>query len=173
MAPTATLSALHRVDGSATYSDAGYNILGAVNGPIEVQRRDELPEEAAIEVKVRPAVGVGSTRERHLESILHATLKGIILTHQFPRTLIQLTLQVVSVPEAPASHSRWLDPLLTLPLLPPLLPPLPQTSSLLTLLSASLPVRTTFMSTIVATLPPDEKGGGQAVLKALIDPKAL
>lgn len=35
-------------------------MIGAVNGPIEVQRRDELPEEAAIEVNIRPAVGVGS-----------------------------------------------------------------------------------------------------------------
>jgi len=139
MAPTAILSTLHRADGSATYSDAGFTILGAVNGPIEVQRRDELPEEAAIEVNIRPAVGVGGTsstsilthqnrrtsiyikreakdstpgtRERHLETLLHSTLKDILLTHHFPRTLIQLTLQIVSVPEPAASHSRWLDPL--------------------------------------------------------------
>jgi exosome complex component RRP46 len=51
---------LHRADGSATYSANGYTVLGAVNGPIEVQRRDELPEEAAIEIIVRPASGVGS-----------------------------------------------------------------------------------------------------------------
>lgn len=58
--PTAQLSQLHRADGSATYSSGGYTVIGAVNGPIEVQRRDELPEEAAIEVNIRPAVGVGS-----------------------------------------------------------------------------------------------------------------
>lgn len=57
--PTAVLSQLHRADGSATYSDNGYSIVGAVNGPIEVLRRDELPEEAAIDVIVRPASGVG------------------------------------------------------------------------------------------------------------------
>lgn len=34
--------------------------MAAVNGPIEVQRRDELPQHAALEVNVRPAVGVGS-----------------------------------------------------------------------------------------------------------------
>ena len=54
-----TLSSLHRADGSATFSCNGYCIIGAVNGPIEVQRRDELPEEAAIDVVVRPAAGVG------------------------------------------------------------------------------------------------------------------
>lgn len=59
--PTTILSPLHRVDGSASFSQNGYTIIGAVNGPIEVQRRDELPEEAAIDVIVRPAAGVGGT----------------------------------------------------------------------------------------------------------------
>ncbi len=54
-----TLSPLHRADGSATYSINGYKVIAAVNGPIEVQRRDELPEEAAIDVTVRPASGLG------------------------------------------------------------------------------------------------------------------
>ncbi len=57
--PAAALSSLHRADGSATYSQNGYTVIGAVNGPIEVQRRDELPEEAAVDVIVRPAAGVG------------------------------------------------------------------------------------------------------------------
>ena len=60
--PEALLSHLPKADGSATFSYAGYNIIGAVNGPIEVQRRDELPEEAAVDVIVRPAAGVGGIR---------------------------------------------------------------------------------------------------------------
>ena len=55
----ATLSPLHRADGSAKYSQIGYSVIAAVNGPIEVQRRDELPEEAAVDVAIRPAAGVG------------------------------------------------------------------------------------------------------------------
>lgn len=50
---------LHRADGSATYSANGYTVLASVNGPIEVQRRDEVAEEAAVEVHIRPASGVG------------------------------------------------------------------------------------------------------------------
>jgi hypothetical protein len=57
--PTAVLSHLHRADGSASFSQNGYTVIGSVNGPIEVQRRDELPEEAAVDVIVRPAAGVG------------------------------------------------------------------------------------------------------------------
>lgn len=55
------LSNLSRADGSANYSQGGYTVIGAVNGPIEAQRRDELPEEAVVDVIVRPAVGVGGT----------------------------------------------------------------------------------------------------------------
>ena len=56
----ASLSGLQGADGSSTCECNGYTVIGSVNGPIEVQRRDALPEEAAIEVNVRPAVGVGS-----------------------------------------------------------------------------------------------------------------
>ncbi|EDU48835.1 conserved hypothetical protein [Pyrenophora tritici-repentis Pt-1C-BFP] len=122
VAPVVTLTHLNRADGSATYTHNGYSIIGAVNGPIEVQRRDELPEEAAIEVNVRPAMGVGSPRERHLETLVHNTLRSIILTQSIPRTLVQ-----------------------SLTLLPHLLH-----TSLLALLSASIPLRTTLTSVIIA-----------------------
>lgn len=42
-----------------------------------------------------PSLG---TRERHLESILQSTLRQIVLVHNFPRTLIQITLQITSTP---------------------------------------------------------------------------
>jgi ribonuclease PH len=49
-------------------------------------------------------------KERHLESLIHATLRDIVLTHMHPRTLIQLTLQIVNTPEQentlPASFVR-------------------------------------------------------------------
>jgi exosome complex component RRP46 len=57
--PTVLLSHLYRSDGSATFSQNGYTVIGSVNGPIEVQRRDELSEEATVDVTVRPAAGVG------------------------------------------------------------------------------------------------------------------
>lgn len=59
MSPVANLSPLQRADGSASYSSCGYSVLAAVNGPIEVQRRDELPQEATIDVIIRPAAGIG------------------------------------------------------------------------------------------------------------------
>ena len=68
----ASLSLLQRADGSAKCDYDGYSVVGAINGPIEVQRRDELPEEATIEVTVRPAVGVGSRSEPTREIILQS-----------------------------------------------------------------------------------------------------
>lgn len=39
------------------------------------------------------------TRERHLEGLLQSTLRQIILVTNFPRSLIQITLQVTIAPE--------------------------------------------------------------------------
>ena len=94
--PYVAFGTLERADGSATYSSNGYKVICGVNGPVEVQRRDELPEEATLEVNICPASGVAGVRERHLESIVHSTLRHIVLTKAHPRTLIQVTLQVVS-----------------------------------------------------------------------------
>jgi len=43
-------------------------------------------------------------RERQLESAIHSTVRAIALVQAYPRTLIQLTLQITSSP--PESESR-------------------------------------------------------------------
>ncbi|KAH6641986.1 hypothetical protein C7974DRAFT_93213 [Boeremia exigua] len=141
VAPEVVLTHLNRADGSATYTYNGYSIIGAVNGPIEVQRRDEQPEEATLEVNVRPSAGVGTPRERHLETLLHNTLRSIILTRQIPRTLVQITLQVRSLPEE--DTTTGVNTSLTV--LPHLLH-----TAFLALLSASIPLSTTLTSVLVA-----------------------
>lgn len=98
MGPDLIHHPLSRADGSTVISSGLYTVIAGVNGPIEVQRRDELPEEAAIEVNLRPASGVGGPRERWLETVLQSTLKSIVLVHMFPRTLIQITLQITKAP---------------------------------------------------------------------------
>ncbi|KAJ4372811.1 exosome non-catalytic core subunit rrp46 [Didymella sp. IMI 355093] len=141
VAPEVRLTHLNRADGSATYTHNGYAIIGAVNGPIEVQRRDEQPEEATLEVNVRPSAGVGTPRERHLETLVYNTLRSVILTRLIPRTLVQITLQVRSLPEE--DSSAGVNTSLTL--LPHLLH-----TAFLSLLSASIPLSTTLTSVLVA-----------------------
>ncbi|KAF3056381.1 Exosome complex component RRP46 [Daldinia childiae] len=143
--PEALLSHLQNSDGSATFSFAGYTVVGAVNGPIEVQRRDELPEEAAVDVIVRPAAGVGGTRERHLESLIQSTLRQIILINNFPRTLIQVVLQVTTTPENEYVNAKVAQATSNLPILPALLQ-----TAVLSLLSAALPLTATLTSTSLA-----------------------
>ncbi|KAI0898287.1 hypothetical protein F4806DRAFT_354340 [Annulohypoxylon nitens] len=145
--PEALLSHLQNADGSATFSYAGYTVVGAVNGPIEVQRRDELPEEAAVDVIVRPAAGVGGTRERHLESLLQSTLRQIILVNNFPRTLIQVILQVTTAPENEYVNAKVVQASSNLPILPALLQ-----TAVLALLSAALPLTATLTSTSLAII---------------------
>ena len=61
------LSPLSRADGSTQYSYNGYSVLCAVNGPIEAQRREELPEEAVVDVVIRPVTGVAG-KTAHLSN---------------------------------------------------------------------------------------------------------
>lgn len=105
MEPDLLFHPLHRTDGSTVFSDGLYTIIAGVNGPVEVQRRDEIPEAAAIEVNVRPSSGVGGPRERWLESVVHAVVKSVLLVHLHPRTLIQITLQVAKEPQVALQRS--------------------------------------------------------------------
>ncbi|KAI4226937.1 MAG: hypothetical protein LQ349_006801 [Xanthoria aureola] len=145
MTKDVVLSPLAQADGSASYTSNGYSVIAAVNGPVEVQRRDEIPEESAIDVVLRPAVGVGGVRERHLESIIEKTLRQVILVSAHPRTLIQVTLQVVAAPDESNASNNLHQSASNLSLLPILLQ-----SSILALLSTSLPLTMTFTTTLIA-----------------------
>ncbi|CCU76273.1 exosome complex subunit Rrp46 [Blumeria hordei DH14] len=146
--PSITLSHLHRADGSATFSRDGFTVIGAVNGPLEVSRRDEIPDKAVVDVTIRPAVGSGDTRERYLESILQSSLRQIILVQDFPRSLIQITLQVIDTPENDFSAPRGVRDVSSLALIPALIQ-----TAILSLLSASIPMIMTLTSIHISVQP--------------------
>jgi exosome complex component RRP46 len=107
--PVAELGHLPKADGSATFSYCGYTVTSVVNGPIEIQRRDENPFEAVVDVNVRPAAGVGGTAERQLEEIIQAALRQLIPVKDFPRTLIQVTLQILETPQNIYTNAKTLQ----------------------------------------------------------------
>lgn len=150
MVPQITTSSLTRADGSSTYTDSLFSILAAVNGPVEVSRRDELPEEATIEVNIRPGSGVGGPRERWLESVLHSVLRSVVLVHLHPRTLLQVTVQVVREPGIKFSKGRG-----EVAMLPALV-----NAAFLALVNGGLPLETTLNSALVAV------GKGEKVVVA-------
>ncbi|KXH25128.1 exosome complex subunit Rrp46 [Colletotrichum simmondsii] len=158
--PQARISHLPRADGSATFSRGGYCVVAAVNGPIEVQRRDENPFESVVDVVVRPAAGVGGTGERQLENILRSALRQLIPVKNFPRCLIQVTLQVTETPQNDYANSKVVQAQSSLPLLPALFH-----GAILALLSAAVPLKAI---ATCATLAVAQKGD-----KIIADPSPL
>lgn len=159
--PTAELSHLTKSDGSATFSYGGYAVIAAVNGPVEAQRRDENAFEALVDVIVRPAAGVGGTRERQLESIMQAALRQLIPVRDFPRSVIQITLQVAETPENAYVNAKINQAQLNLPIIPALFH-----TAILGLLSAAVPLKTIGAATLLAI--PEEEGKD-----IIVDPSAV
>lgn len=99
--PTATLTPLARADGSASYlcPSTGSNILGSVNAPVELPgRRDALkPEEATVEVFVKPGTAPAGVSERYVEGIIKGVLGRLILGRErgYPRRGVVVTLAIV------------------------------------------------------------------------------
>jgi len=99
--PITSLSSLSRADGSASYKcpTTGYDLLGSVNAPIELPaRRDALkPEEATVEVFVKPGNTTAGVGERYVEGILRSVLTKVVLGRErgFPRRGVVITLAIV------------------------------------------------------------------------------
>lgn len=147
MDPVARLHAYPHADGSASYSQGGITILCTVSGPLEAQRRDELPSEAFLEVNVRPATGTGGPRDRQLEAVIRRTLQSIILTSAMPRALLQITLQILSTGDEGSSGRSEAPPHQAASLLP-LLPGCVN-ASVLALLAGNVALRTTCVACLV------------------------
>ena len=99
--PISSLTPLTRADGSASYKcpSTGSNILGSVNAPIELPgRRDALkPEEATVEVFVKPGTAPGGVGERYVEGIIKTMLGRLILGREksYARRGVVVTLAIV------------------------------------------------------------------------------
>lgn len=86
-------SLLDNVDGSAELIIGNNKIITSVSGPIEAKPRQELPTSSSLEIVIRPAVGISSTREKLIEDKLRSLLQSVIIGHKFPRQLIQIVVQ--------------------------------------------------------------------------------
>ncbi|PWY75106.1 hypothetical protein BO70DRAFT_319199 [Aspergillus heteromorphus CBS 117.55] len=142
--PTASLSPLVRADGSASYQcpSTGSNILGSVNAPVELPgRRDALkPEDATVEVFVKPGTAPASVGERYVEGIIRGVVGRLILGRErgYQRRGVVITLAIVGGENVSRGDSY-------LTLLPALLH-----TALLALLSASVPLSMTFSATVLS-----------------------
>ncbi|ODV81982.1 ribosomal protein S5 domain 2-like protein [Suhomyces tanzawaensis NRRL Y-17324] len=87
---------LSRSDGSAQLTIGSTKVITSVNGPTEPKARQELPNLASLEIVIRPAQGLPTTREKLLEDKLRSLLQTIIIRYKYPRQLIQIVVQFLS-----------------------------------------------------------------------------
>lgn len=91
------LGILSKSDGSASYRHMSHpTVITSVNGPIEVRIRDEILGEATLELKVLPSSGLAGTHERYVEDLIRSTVKTSLLLGLHPRSLVQITSQILS-----------------------------------------------------------------------------
>lgn len=91
---------LSQVDGSAHYKTSSTAVLCSITGPIEPKSRQELPTRLALELIVRPAMGVPTTREVLIQDKLNSVLSQIIVGYMYPRQLCQITFQILEAGES-------------------------------------------------------------------------
>ncbi|XP_064296155.1 exosome complex component RRP46 isoform X2 [Phalacrocorax carbo] len=87
---------LSRPDGSAAFLQGDTSVLAGLYGPAEVKGSKELPDRAALEVLLRPKVGLPGVVERSREQLLRQTCEAVVLGALHPRTAITLVLQLLS-----------------------------------------------------------------------------
>ncbi|CAI2006085.1 hypothetical protein SEUBUCD646_0G03540 [Saccharomyces eubayanus] len=102
----AEVGVLGHVDGSSQFVSQDTKIVCSVTGPIEPKARQELPTQLALEVIIRPAKGVATTREKLLEDKLRAVLTPIINRYCYPRQLCQITCQILESGEDESEFSQ-------------------------------------------------------------------
>lgn len=87
------LNILSKPDGSAVLTQGETAVIAGVYGPIEVKPNKILIEKAYVEAVYRPKCGLPFVSDRMTENTLQNTLEAAILTTQYPRTQISISVQ--------------------------------------------------------------------------------
>jgi len=91
-----SLGEISRGDGSVVWCQGETSVACSVYGPGEAKLRqtEQVVDKAAVEVVLRPRVGMGQLEDKARESRLVSTLSSTILTVLHPRTAISINLQL-------------------------------------------------------------------------------
>lgn len=94
------LGYLQKADGSCMYSLGGTVVLASVNGPGDLRSTKQLSDRALIEVYFHARIGgavsasnSSTAEQRNVERILKSVCESCILTKQFPRSTVVITVQ--------------------------------------------------------------------------------
>ncbi|GAA5939130.1 exosome complex component RRP46 [Sporobolomyces koalae] len=91
-------SVLKRADGSAQFSFGNVTVLSSVTGPAEVRLREEIVDRSTLEFNVSRLQAPAGPRLKSIENHLTTLFDKVILSHLYPRSLIQITSQTTSSP---------------------------------------------------------------------------
>ncbi|CAG9465793.1 unnamed protein product [Pedinophyceae sp. YPF-701] len=87
---------LERADGSARWTQGGTSVLAAVHGPLVRGGPREDPERMTVEVTILPRSGLPTSRDRHNETVVRATVESAVLLNAHPRCCVTVALQVAA-----------------------------------------------------------------------------
>eukprot|EP00440_Ansanella_granifera_P006437 gb/GFBE01006981.1/.p1 GENE.gb/GFBE01006981.1/~~gb/GFBE01006981.1/.p1 ORF type:complete len:235 (+),score=39.68 gb/GFBE01006981.1/:1-705(+) len=147
--PAVELRPLLRSDGSARFKFGNTVVVAAVFGPREPKSRArEVFDRATLDVIVRPRVGIPGAFERQLESHLARQLDHVVIHTEYPRTSIQVVLQVASSDGSVAAAAG--------------------NAAFLALLDAGVAMRATALSVCVGVRCGDEEAAEEPIL--VLDP---
>lgn len=88
------LSCLHRADGSALWKAGATHVLAAVHGPLSPRQLSKEDSKSGL-VTVLLKSGTAVTLEREWESFLSRVLMACVDVSKYPRTVIQVVLQII------------------------------------------------------------------------------
>jgi len=89
------LGILSKSDGSATFYQGDTKVTCGVFGPAEVRIHRELIDKACLDCIFKPKVGLAGVKEKLLEEIVRATCEEVILVKLYPRSAIQIVMQLI------------------------------------------------------------------------------
>ncbi|KAL9053680.1 MAG: hypothetical protein Q9162_004631 [Coniocarpon cinnabarinum] len=164
--PQLTLAPLPypQAQGSAQVAHAGYTVLASANGPVEaVNRSQQQPEETTLEVNVRENAGVGGPRERNMERLIGRTLKPLVDIRAHPRTVVQVTLQLLRTPRDAETSTPIGQAESVVDVLPILI-----NASVAALLNANILMTGVAVAIGVATLPTVDEDGDDGMSDAVV-----
>jgi exosome complex component RRP46 len=87
---------LHKADGSSKFSLGESTVIAGIFGPVSVPIRLEKIDAAKVIVVVDPLSGTGGTFEKTLATQIEKSLDAIIDIRSFPRSSIQVNLQILA-----------------------------------------------------------------------------
>jgi len=89
------LGTLQKSDGSVLFQQGETRVACGVCGPAEVQIQREHVDKATLNCVFKPKVGLAGVREKAIEDIVKKTCEQVVLVKLFPRSAIQVVVQLM------------------------------------------------------------------------------